>query len=525
MTLRATMLRGVHAGWLRSMRPAWERFAAAAEDPTAAQHAIWARLAAAHGDTAYGRAHRLGAAKTLEAWRDQAPVVGWTELAPWVARAADGEPAVLSRAQIRRFERTSGSGGLEKWIPTTEPLLAEFQAATSPWLYDLYTSHPGLLGTSAYWSVSPVARAPEISAGGHPVGVDDDTAYLSPVERALMRQMLAVPAEVGQLRDVDAWRTATLRALLADEDLGLISVWSPSFLSRLMEALADGVGPLLGGLPAGRARHVREAIQRSGVTEALWPRLAVVSCWADGAAADQISSLRCFFPRVTFQPKGLLATEGVVSIPIAGADAPVLAVASHFLELAPLGGGDPVGVADAEVGGRYVPILTTGSGFVRYRLPDVIEVVGRWKNTPTVRFRGRADRASDLVGEKLDAPIVDAALDAALVGAGLTPAFVMLAPCENDPPRYELFVEADATNAALDALAAAVERELCKAFHYRYARDLRQLRPVEAIRVADGARRYVEARVADGMRLGDVKPTRFETTRGWAQRLLRATPL
>lgn len=517
MTVRATMLRGVHTAWLRALRPSWDRFVAAADDPARAQRAIWERQRQDTADTAYARRHRLPT--TFDAWRAEAPIVGWAELAPWITRAAAGEPAVLSRAPIRRFERTSGSGGPEKWIPTTDPLLRDFQAATNPWLYDLYASRPALMGTSAYWSISPVARAPELSPGGHVVGADDDTAYLSPVERALMRRMLAVPPEVARAPDLSAWRHATLAALLADGDLGLISVWSPSFLTRLMEALADALGSLTAGLPLARATAVREAVNHHGVGEALWPRLAVVSCWADGAAADQLPALRRFFPRVEIQPKGLLATEGVVTLPITGAPAPVFAVASHFLELAPVDGGPPVGVHEAEAGGRYVPLLTTGAGFVRYRLPDVIEIGPRWRGTPTARFRGRADRASDLVGEKLDAPLVEAALDAALEATGVRPKFLMLAPCAHEPPRYELFVETDASDAAIQALAAAVERALLGAFHYRYARDLGQLRPVAGVRVRDGARKYVDARVADGMRLGDVKPTRFETTRCWADRL------
>ena len=50
--------------------------------------------------------------------------------------------------------------------------------------------------------------------------------------------------------------------------------------------------------------------------EALWPRLVLVSCWADAAASDSAASLRRRLPHARLQPKGLLATEGVVSLPL-----------------------------------------------------------------------------------------------------------------------------------------------------------------------------------------------------------------
>ena len=50
---------------------------------------------------------------------------------------------------------------------------------------------------------------------------------------------------------MDAFRYATLRHLLQADDLRLISVWNPTFLTLLLDALAANWGPLLDDLAAG----------------------------------------------------------------------------------------------------------------------------------------------------------------------------------------------------------------------------------------------------------------------------------
>ena len=88
-------------------------------------------------------------------------------------------------------------------------------------------------------------------------------------------------------------------------------------------------------VPRRRAAAVRARLATCTLGEALWPRLALVSCWADAAAADAVPALHRYVPHARIQPKGLLATEGVVSFPLqstCGRSVRVAAVAGHFLE-------------------------------------------------------------------------------------------------------------------------------------------------------------------------------------------------
>ncbi len=450
----------------------------------------------------------------MRAYQDRVPRVDYDAVEPQIQRIARGETAVLSAQPVQMLEPSGGSTSTTKLIPYTQDLLDEFSAATGPWLFNLHAACPGLWGTRSYWSVSPaVARRETHSEGGLPLGFEDDTEYFNGVERWALRRMLAVPAEVGKLRDVAAWRRATAIHLLRAEDLGFFSVWSPSFLTLLMDFIAEQLPELLAALPAARAQAIDARLAASGrlYGECLWPRLALLSCWTEGPAASQLAALKAWFPATPIQGKGLLATEGVVSIPIWGQPAAVTAVSSHFLEFIDLEAPEarPRLCHELRVGGRYSPLLSTGGGLYRYHLKDVVACVGHYRRAPCLRFCGKLDRTSDVSGEKISAGQVDAGLRRAEQKLGLSPDFALLAPVRGQPPHYCLYLEAG-PHAPLEAVRQLVEAHLESGHHYQYCRKLGQLGPLRVLAVQNGLVRYQQWQLARGRRLGDIKPTRLD---------------
>ena len=533
-----------NAAWALASRRAASKLRAAWDEPEAAQLATLRRILRNTADTAYGRAHDLEGVRGLEDFQDRAPLVTWDDLEPWVARIAAGEAGVLTVEPVVLLEPTGGSSGGTKRIPYTRSLQREVQTAVGAWVSDLFQHVPAAARGPAYWAVSP-AVPHEQTAGGVPVGFEDDGAYLSPLHRGLARATLAVPGAVRHVLEVDPWRYATLRALLARRDLALVSVWNPTFLSLLLGPLRAWSDRLAADLEAGtltppgpvppdvlgalrkdlrpdpaRAAQVRTAVALEAdagrLHARLWPGLAVVSAWADAPAAGPARDLEAALPQAVLQPKGLMATEGVVTIPLWGRDGGAPALTSHVLEFVPEGGGRPRFAHDLEPGARYAVALTTGGGLVRYRLGDLVEVVGRVGRTPMLRLLGRGGPVSDVVGEKLHGDHVARALAA----LGLETAFAMVAP-DGDarPARYALFVESPAPDAAALEAARRLDRALSENVHYAHARSLGQLGPAAAFRVrGGGARAYLEGCRALGQRLGSVKPVALHRDGGWAAR-------
>src|SRR5690606_15529284 len=241
---------------------------------------------------------------------------------------------------------------------------------------------------------------------------------------------LSAPSESGD------WRLETACALAAEPELRMLSVWSPTFLEALLDVVLDETrGPanlakLEARLPRERYAALVASVARRDFTP-LWPRLAVLSCWTDGASAAFVPRLVRLFPGVRIAPKGLFATEGVVSVPFGANGERPVAITSHLLEFVDDDGAARV-VDELETGKRYRPLLTTSGGLYRYRLGDVVEVTGFVARTPCLRFVGREDHRCDLVGEKLDETIVATALrDAGAAGPA-----VLVPDAGARPPRY-----------------------------------------------------------------------------------------
>jgi hypothetical protein len=493
---RRVVLTGIETAYLSTLAGPYRRFLRAASKPWATQAAILARFLERHAGSAYGRAHGFDRIRTPSELQDRVPIVSYEDLRPYVDRIAAGEPNVLGPEPVRVLERTSGSSGGDKLIPYTAEMFAEVSRATGPWIFDMYAARPHMIGTTSYWSLSPAARPEETTAGGIPIGIRDDTEYFGRAARFALSRMMAVPSDVGRIRDIDRWRTETARHLAASKDLGFISVWSPSFLTLLMRAIEREIG----------------APEEGPLWRSLWPRLSLISCWTDGHAKDFVAEMAAAFPGVEIAGKGLLATEGVVSIPLGGARP--LAVTSHFLELEDIERpkARPLFADQLRRGGRYAPILTTGNGFARYRLSDEIECTGFFSATPSIRFVGKRDRVSDLCGEKITAVEVDRAIDRAARRAGRAIGFALIAPRHGSPPRYELYFEGAAlpSEAVLEIEAAFLENH-----HYRYCRDLGQLGPVSAVRVENGWQIFEREMVSRGTKAGDVKPTHLDGRPNW----------
>jgi hypothetical protein len=133
--------------------------------------------------------------------------------------------------------------------------------------------------------------------------------------------------------------------------------------------------------------------------------------------------------------------------------------------------------------------------------------------TPLLSFQGRADRASDLAGEKLTPALAERAIADAVRTTGVEATFAMLAPSLAHSPHYRLYAELP--NAAVEALALAVDRELHRAHHYALCRSLGQLGAVRGVSVRDGHRVYERACAGRGQRVGAIKPPALECAPGW----------
>jgi hypothetical protein len=466
-----------------------------------------------NANSAYGKALGFGKIKNYQDFVRRVPMVNYDDLVPWIQRIRKGETRVLTSEPVTHLIPTGGSSGARKLIPFTAGLQREFDRAISPWIVDLVRQHPGILLGPAYWSITPPQQTVPESDSAVPIGFADDASYLGGVKRRLIRASMVVPATLDFGMNLDAFRFETLFSLLRERDLRLISVWHPSFLTLLLDALPSCWNKLLARISATdgcRARELKNC--DSTIPESLWPHLHLISCWGDSHGELPLAELRQRFPNVPIQPKGLLATEAVVSIPMRNFR--LLAIRSHFFEFI-----DQQGrlhrAHELRQHETYEVVVTTSGGLWRYRLQDQVQVTGFLNETPSLRFIGRIGNVSDLSGEKLTEAFAARAIQEAMNLCNAKPRFALLAP-ENDALgwRYTLYAE----GMVPAVLAELLENSLRQNPHYANCRDLGQLQPVRIFNVAShGYECLVRRLTMEGKRLGEIKPMTFSRLSGWSE--------
>ncbi len=521
-----------HMLWLASCLPHYVRFRHAVRHPRRYQLRKLKRLLRDNRETDYGRQHGFSDIHDWSTFQGL-PLTDGGDYRDATVRVRRGEQQVLTRDPVTLLQPTSGTSSMPKLIPHTVTVAREFQAALGAWMVDLFRQRPKLLLGPQYWMLSPTTRSDLGPDAAVPIGFLDDDEYFGARQRKRMGAIMAVPSAVSQIHDAAAHQYVTTLFLLRAQHLRLISVWHPSSLLLLLDDLKrDWVRCLddvaRGGIDADidLPADLREELSRylppnrrrwrelsrldpaeDGLASALWPQLQVISCWGDGHAKTDMTRVEDRFPGVWVQPKGLLATEGVVTIPVGPQSQHVCAVTSHVLEL--MDDDHRVHpVQEAKLGHTYQVVLTTGAGHYRYRLGDRVEVTGFMGRTPCLRFLGRAGVVSDRVGEKLHLEHAEQILSELGTKYDLTDRFVTLVP-SHDPqiPVYRLLLEAPQDGRSpLSGLADALETRLCTNYHYRHARELGQLAPASVNRVPPGMReRYRAFMVSCGAIAGTVK--------------------
>lgn len=551
--------------WLTSSLPESKRFHHATVQPEATQARLLKDYLRANQHTRYGRRFNFASINSVEDYQRLVPLTTYDDYVGDIERIANGESNILTAGPVQMFELSSGTTSASKFIPYTASLKAEFQRGLAPWIVNLFTHHPQLKNGPAYWSITPLAEGRRVTPGGIPVGFEEDSAYLGPLG-AFVESALAVPNAVKHIQDVAVFRYLTLLFLLRESGLRLISVWNPTFLALLLAPLPDRWDQLLADIAKGTItppgpldpalsrllqkklrsdpRRARELASKDpGDLSRLWPHLNLISCWADGPSSPYAQQLAERFPAVPLQGKGLLATEAFVSFPLirmasvrsddfsrlsrnateaaTTKSSSVLAITSHFFEFLPAPAGSPDPAAQPRLAHQleksqtYTVVTTTGGGFYRYQLHDVVEVVDFANQTPCIRFVGKTDRISDRFGEKLHEQFVASALARIFSERCLSPRFAMLAPDDGDRCfRYTLYLELPPGQRA-DNLHHNLDQALSQNFHYAYCRKLGQLAEPHIALVVGGADAYLRACQQRGQKLGNIKPALLDKATGW----------
>jgi hypothetical protein len=449
----------------------------------------------------YGKKFNFYQIKNITAYQNLVPLTTYEDYLPFIEKIKNGEKNILTSEAVLILEPTGGSTSATKLIPYTKSLQIEFQKGLKPWLYDLYTQNRELNWGKSYWSITPATTPKKYTKGGIPIGFEEDSDYLGSLGKRLLKHIMAVSAKVAQEKNIATFYDKTALSLLKCKNLTFISIWNPTLLILILDHIEKNSARLLSKLPHQRRSEVEKFIQDKTYHK-LWPHLKVISCWGDAQAHLYAEKLKRLFPHVYLQPKGLLATEGFISLPFTNEKGARLSISSHFFEFISTRDNKIYLAHELAKDEEYEVVITTSGGLYRYKLNDLIKVIDFQGVFPLLKFKGKRDKVCDLFGEKLHENFLKNMME----HLGVKDSFYMFAPKQNG---YVLYLQAEQIPPNLD-------QALRENFHYDYCRKLGQLQAVKIFKLTgDPLREYIHECVQRGQKLGDIKPTVLHLESGW----------
>ena len=263
----------------------------------------------------------------------------------------------------------------------------------------------------------------------------------------------------------------------------------------------------------------------------IWEKLSLVSCWADSDSYEIFIKLKEKLNpnkkniNLKFQGKGLMSTECIVSFPLENVkNGSVAAYNSFFYEFIQvsddkLENRSPKLLDELELGERYCVVVTTNAGLYRYNTNDIVEVTGFYHKIPIVKFVGRINNFSDIVGEKLKNSFVEKQVLTTLEENNIKGEFLLFAPVKNEMGEifYTLFLEIkkDGRKFNWKQIENEMNSSLCKAFHYEYAYKLGQLRKVRVFLIEKEGLKTYTAEKSKKQKIGDIKYRLLDKNFGW----------
>ena len=516
------------------------------------QEQLLLRLINRNKKTHFGKEHNFEHIDSIEQYQSEVPLSSYEDYSPYIKKIMGGEEQVLTEDRVMQLHLSSGTSSASKLLPFTPSLQREFEHGLSLWLGDLFLRFPKIKYGSAYWVFTPMQTPHHKYESSIHIGFDQDEDYFRSMRKRFMRTVMAVPPEVQHIADIKDLYYVTLLFLLSDKDLRWISVWNPSFISLLLASFSSQSESLITDLGSGtidpavvlspklrtflesrlradpdRAKEIKRLWSACANSDRLpwtnfWPNLVLISCWADAWAENEIPEIKRLFPGIIVQGKGLLATEGYITLPFhinkQRLPAPILAVTTHFFEFINSADNKIYLAHQLQEGQVYEVIITTGGGLYRYRLYDLVRVEGYYGQAPCLRFLGKTEMISDVRGEKLNNVHVQQVLALCFSHYGIVPNFYFIAPeIDNNVAKYVLFIEGSGNSHKIEGLLNRIDQALCDNFHYAYCRRLGQLTDPACFILEKGSKELYIKEKTRQRRLATLKIACLDKRQGWSK--------
>ena len=499
-------------------------------------------------DTVYGREHHfdriLSATNAEDLFRLYSQYVpvndSFETLRPYVERHKNGERDILFPGKPDMYATTSGTTSQPKWVPMTHKYLKDvYGKMTHVWIWNFITHRSRIFGGHLFTTVGKELEgyAPDGPIYGAVSGV------LVRDVPSIIKKHYTAPAAVMSIDDYAARNYTLMRLAMQYRDVTLWATANPSTILELLRTLNENTETMIDDIEQGtlslnftisdyireqlddymspqpeRAQELRELLKQHGKLEPkhFWPWLQLLSTWKCGNTNIYMEKYMDQFDwsKTFYQELGYIATECRFGFSVDDTNESVLFPHFHYYEFVEESQLDKphkqfLQIYELEKGKRYCAYVTTYSGLYRYNMNDLVEVGGKFYNTPTVHMVSKVNGIVSMTGEKLYEPqFIDAVHKAEELMQVKTKFFVGFADVrESRYHFYYEFVSEKIDQATADEFTRVVDRKLQEINNeYESKRASFRLKEPQAhILLSNAYSRFKASCLRDGFRDGQFK--------------------
>jgi hypothetical protein len=399
------------------------------QDPMATSEALLMRMLQENADTEFGKKYNFAKIKTIEDYKKNVPFTDYDTYAELIEKMKQGEGGFITRSDPAAYAATSGSVANPKAIPVSGETIDLYKAYGST--FGIYIIDRDLKGR---WKHTKALNLMEIKYKdmpcGKPYGAISGLAvnsvkhllpgvFTSPMEcvfpQAPMDTMyihMRYALEYKKLSGImGAFMTAisdclnytknNWRLLVEDIRKGEINA-EINIPPNVRESLKIKPNPK-------RAAELQQEFEKgfdSTIFKRIWPNLCFISAIGSGGFAPYTEKVKAMTGGIPVFHSFFAASESIMAACTQmELDHYTILPQSLFFEFIPeehAGEENPetLTLDRLEVGKNYEIVLTNLSGFYRYRIQDVVKIMGMNNNCPQMQFAYRLKQTVSIAGEK-----------------------------------------------------------------------------------------------------------------------------
>ena len=431
-------------------------------------------------DTEYGKRYHFDRIHSVEDYKRLVPFTTYDDYAPYIERMVDkGEKNLITVYPIVQYAETSGSIGVPKKIPVsrqsmniyTKYTITRVTALADKWHRE-HDHHKLPIGRG-FNQLEIVDRT---LPDGTPLGNISGSAAKS--YKKLFPYYLTSPIPVLYPKGYIPMMYLKVRYALADRDTSFMFSVFMTNLVDMMNYIKNNWEWLVEDIRTGtfnkdvkideetkaelmkvtrpepeRAAELEREFKKGfddPIIPRIWPKMSFISTIGTGGFAAYTRAMRSFSGSVPIDFQIYGASESMMAT-CTHIEEPEFALLcdSCFFEFlpadAPADCTDTLNIDQLEVGKEYEIIITNLSGFYRYRIKDVLRVLGYEGESPKITFSYRKSQLLDLAGDKITESMMDEAIRRTGEEIGVNIIDYSVYPNRDDSPsHYEFLIEPDA---------------------------------------------------------------------------------